>query len=150
MKKAILALIVAVFAFTVTADAQLFTRGGQLSQSWHCALNGIAATLTQCQAVPADSKERNYITDISLQTTTATSGTYAIRTGTGTNCATGTAQLFPASGTGSDRFNAPVISQAMAHLHFITPLRPTAGHAICMIGVATDTISMQIHGFVRR
>lgn len=129
------------------ADAQTYTRSGQLSQSWECSLNGIAATLTECQAIPSNADHRHYITDISVQTTTATSGTYAIRTGTGTNCATATAQLFPSSGSGADRFNAPVVSQAMASIRFTTPLIPTKGHAICMIGVATNTISIQIQGF---
>ena len=133
--------------WTAAADAQNYVRGGQLSQSWECSLNGIAATLTECEAVPA-STERLYITDISVQTTTATSGQYAIRTGTGTNCGTATAQLFPSSGSGSDRFNAPVIAQAMASIRFTTPLIPTRGHAICMIGTNTETISIQIQGFL--
>ena len=130
------------------ADAQSYIRSGQLSQSWECSLNGIAATLTECQAVPANSDQRHYITDISVQTTTGTTGTYAIRTGTGTNCGTGTAQLFPSSGSGSDRYNAPINTEAMASIRFTTPLIPAKGHAICMIGFAVQTVSIQMQGFL--
>jgi hypothetical protein len=111
--------------------------------TFSCALNAIAATLTQCQGVPASG--RYYVTSIHVQTTTTTSGTYAVQTGTGTNCGTGTAALFPSSGT-ANRFNAPITTSAMASLWFPTPLVVPVGAAICVIGVATNTISIQITG----
>jgi hypothetical protein len=125
-------------------SAPLTTRTGSLT-IFTCGLNALAATLTQCQAAPAAGLSL-YITDISVQTTTATSGTYAIQTGTGTNCATGTAALFPVSGT-ANRFNAPINTTAMAQLSFTTPLKSPAASAICVIGVATNTISIQVTGF---
>lgn len=128
------------------AQAQQFIRSGTFAETWGCGKQGLVASLTECQAVPADSTDRYYITDIAVQTTTGTSGTFAIRSGTGTNCATGTAAVFPSTGT-SDLFNAPINSQPIAHLHFITPLRPTAGHAICVIGTAVNTIDVELRGF---
>lgn len=110
-----------------------------------CGLQGIAATLTQCQAAAAAGL-RYHITGVFVQTTTTTSGTYAIQTGTGTNCGTGTAALFPVSGT-SNRFNAPITTSAMAGLAFYTPLVAPVAAAICVIGVATNTISIQINGY---
>lgn len=117
------------------------------NSTWTCALNALAATLTQCQAAPGAGLKL-YITDIHVQTTTATSGTYAVQTGTGANCGTGTAALFPVSGT-ANRFNAPITTSAMASLNFNTPLPAPANSAICVIGVATNTISIQITGYTR-
>jgi hypothetical protein len=131
----------------VPAWAQLYIRGGGLSESWTASLTGIAASLTELKAVPLTAASRHYITDIVVQTTTGTTGTYALRYGTGTNCATGTGQLFPSSGSGSDRYNAPINSQPTAHIKFTTPLVVPAGNAICLIGVGTNTISIQINGF---
>jgi hypothetical protein len=37
----------------------------------------------------------------------------------------------------------------MANIEFVTPLVVTAGHAICVIGTATNTISIQISGWVQ-
>ncbi len=140
-----LALVAALLLSASGAEAQLYTRPGQLSQSWTCALTAIAATLTQCQAAPAV-PYRLYITDIKVQSTTTTTGTYAIQSGTGTNCATGTTALFPASGV-NDRFSHPPTTTAMADIQFTTPIRPAAGHAICVIGVATNTTRIQLAGF---
>ena len=111
-----------------------------------CGFNSIAATLTQCQAAPAAGLKL-YVTGLYIQTTTTTSGTYALQTGTGTNCGTGTAALFPASGT-ANRFNAPITTSAMAAIQFPVPLAAPAASAICVIGVATNTVSGQIVGYV--
>lgn len=123
----------------------VITRNGGVTP-WTCGLNAIAATLTQCQAAPGAGLSL-YITDIQVQTTTTTSGTYSIQTGTGTNCGTGTAALFPVSGT-ANRFNAPITSNAMASINFMSPLKVPANSAVCLIGVATNTISAQMVGFV--
>jgi hypothetical protein len=113
-------------------------------QAWSCGLTGLAATLTQCQALVTN--QRLYITDVIVQTTTGTAGTFAIQFGTGTNCATGTTALFPKSGT-ADRLTAPINSSPLASIHFQTPLIPTVSTAICVIGTATNTISIQLHGY---
>lgn len=129
------------------ADAQMYIRSGQLSQSWTCSQAGLAASLTECIALSAGN--RHYITDIVVQTTTGTTGTYAVQSGTGTNCGTATTALYPSSGTG-DRFNAPINTQPTAVVSLTTPIVPTVGHAICVIGVAVNTIDIQLFGFTAR
>ncbi len=127
-----------------TLDGALYVRaGGPIT--WSCGLNSIAATLTQCQAAPASGLSL-YVTDFFVQTTTITSGTFALQQGTGSNCGTGTAALFPVSGT-ANRFNAPVTTSSVASIGFLSPLKLTAANALCLIGVATNTISAQISGF---
>lgn len=111
-----------------------------------CSLTGLAAALTQCQAAPA-AGQRLYVTDIVVQTTTATSGLYALQTGTGVNCATATTALFPSSSTAA-RLNAPINTQATASINLTTPFVAPADHALCVIGTATNTISIQISGYV--
>jgi len=127
-----------------TLDGALYTRSGG-PVTWTCGLNAIAASLSQCQAAPSAGLSL-YITSIAVQTTTATSGTYSFQQGTGANCGTGTAAVFPVSGT-ANRFNAPIAANAMASIEFPTPLKLTAANALCMIGVATNTISAQVVGF---
>ena len=131
----------------LTVQAQNYVRSGQLSQTWNCSLVGLAATLTECQAIPSSSTDRHYITDIFVQVTTTTSGTFQIRSGTGTNCGTAATLLFPAV-TGV--FNAPPNTTAPAVISFVTPIRSPAGDAICVIGEATDETSIQIQGFLAR
>jgi len=113
--------------------------------TWTCGFNAIAATLTQCQAAPAAGLKL-YVTGLYIQTTTTTSGTYSLQTGTGTNCGTGTAALFPVSGT-ANKFNAPITTSAMASIPFPVPLAAPAASAICVIGVATNTVSGQLVGY---
>lgn len=111
-----------------------------------CGLAGLAATLTECQALSA--ARVYYITDIVVGTTTATSGTYAIQVGTGTNCGAGTATLFPAPpATTSSRYQAPIAANPVAVINFTTPLVTPAANAICVIGVGTNTINVQISGY---
>lgn len=132
---------------------QLSISGGgsnpyELRTRFECSFNSIAATLTQltgCAGAGAGLKY--YITDVALQTTTATSGTYALQTGTGANCGTGTAAIFPVSGT-ANRFNAVITSNGMNVMNFTTPLQTAANVQICVIGVATNTVSGQLKGFI--
>jgi hypothetical protein len=112
---------------------------------WSCAIGSLAATLTQCQAAPAAGLKL-YLTDVTVQTTTTTSGTYGIQYGTGSNCATGAVALFPKSAT-ADRWNAPITTSAAANFVFRVPLEAAAANAICIIGTATNTIRIQLHGF---
>ena len=125
-------------------DGALYTRiGGPII--WTCSLNAIAATLTQCQAAPGAGLSL-YMTGLYVQTTTTTSGTYNLETGTGSNCGTATAAFFPSSGVGN-KFNAPITTSAMAAIQFPVPLKVPANSALCLLGVATNTISAQIVGF---
>lgn len=118
---------------------------GTLGTPWRCSLDALAATLTQCIAA-APAGQRHYVTDIAVQTSTATSGTYSIQTGTGANCGTGTAAMWPALNT-TVRFNAPINSQPMFVANFTQPLQPPLASAICVIGIATNTIRIQLQGY---
>lgn len=141
---AALALAFAVPAWPQANISQKYTRYGS-DTLWTCGLNALAATLTQCQAAPGANLSL-YVTDIIAGTTTTTSGTFGVQTGTGTNCGTGTAALFPVSGT-ANRFNAPPTTATLLGLHFQTPLKVPANSAVCVIGVATNTINVQLIGF---
>src|SRR5215471_1132846 len=122
----------------------------QLGRTWTCALVNLAATLTECQSVGLlAAGERYVITDIVVQTTTATAGTYSIQSGTGTNCGTNTAALFPAGSTAS-RFTAPINSAMSADIVFRPPVIGAADSAVCVIGTATNTINIQLIGFITR
>lgn len=147
MKKLFLSALL-LLLLSLPAHGQIYIRGGQLSQDFTCALAGIAATLTQCQAVPAVATTSYYITDIKVQSTTATSGLFNIESGTGTNCASSTTAVFPSSSV-SDKFNQAPNTAAMTNLSFVTPIKVLAGHAICLLGVATNTTSIQISGFIQ-
>jgi hypothetical protein len=111
-----------------------------------CSVNAIAATLTQCQAAPGAGLSL-YVTDLWWQSTTTTAGTGALQYGTGSNCGTGTTALFPASGT-ANRYGYPASSTAATNFSFATPLKVAANNALCIIGVATNTVRADILGFV--
>lgn len=135
----LIALVVAVSVFTEPGRAQV------ASSQWTCGVNAVAASLTQCQAAPVAPLALR-VDALYVQTTTTTSGTYALQYGTSTSCGTGTTPIFPVSGTGSNRFNAPITTSAMGVVLFPVPLSIPAGNALCLIGVATNTISAQIVG----
>jgi len=115
------------------------------TNSWSCALAGLANTLTQCQAAAA-AGQRAYITDITVDTTTATAGTFLVETGTGANCGTGTAALYPASAPSNWSVTAPVLG-APLKLSFQTPLKAPVATAVCVIGTTTNTINIDLRGF---
>ena len=111
-----------------------------------CGLAALGASLTTCAVAVAG--KSYYITDIVVGTTTATSGTWAIQTGTDANCATGTAVVFPAApATTSSRFQAPIAANPVSVISFTTPIVVPASGYVCAIGVATNTININIHGY---
>jgi hypothetical protein len=122
---------------------QYFRNGGPVT--WSCSLDAIGATLTQCQAAPGAGL-RLYVTDIVAQSTTATAGQFLLRQGTGTNCGTGTASLLPAAATVA-RLAAPANSASPSVMNFTVGIPATAANAICVLGVATNTTTIQISGY---
>jgi len=114
--------------------------------SWTCSLDNIAATLTECQPVPPP-ELRLYVTDIIAQSTTATGGEFLLRYGTGANCGTGTTSLLP-SAASAVRFGYPAHTAAPTVISLKTPLAAPAGKAICAIGIATQTLTIQIIGYM--
>ena len=141
MKKLILLLVLLT---AVPADAQFYSRVGSLGQTWTCSLAGLAASLTQCKALAAG--VQYYITDIVVGTTTTTAGSWAIQSGTGTNCDTTTTAVYPVNST-SARFLAPISTAASLVITTTTPVPITRAHAVCVIGTNTNTINIQISGF---
>lgn len=128
----------------LSTDGVQYTRpGGPVL--WHCSLTGVAASLTQCQAAPAAGLSL-YITDVFYQTSTTTSGTFAIQAGLGTNCGTTTIPILPASGT-SNRFNAAISTAGVQKLNLVTPIKVASSNALCVIGIATNTIDVDMVGF---
>lgn len=113
--------------------------------AWTCGLDGIGATLTECRATPGTALSL-YITDIVAQSTTATAGQFLLRRGTGTNCGTGAASVFPSAAT-AVRFAYPANTVAPTIISLKTPIKVAADEALCAIGVATNTLTIQITGF---
>lgn len=129
----------------ISTDGALFARtGGPVT--WSCSLDNIAASLTQCQAAPGAGLKL-YVTDIAIQSTTATAGLFLLRTGTGTNCGTGTASLYPAAATVA-RFTYPANTAATPSTYRLsTPIAAPAASALCIICTATNTCTVSIQGY---
>ncbi len=113
---------------------------------WSCSLDNVGATLTKCQTADVGGK-RLYITDIIAQSTTATGGQFILRTGTGTDCGTGTASLLP-SGATAARLGYAGNASSPTHLRFGTPVVTASAKDLCVLAVATNTISIQITGYL--
>lgn len=127
-------------------DHVLYTRpGGPVL--WACSLDNIGATLTQCIAA-SGAGLRYYVTDVVIASTTATAGQFLIRTGTGANCGTGTASLFPSAAT-VVRYPYPGNTSTIGSttIHLSTPVAAPAATAICIICVVTQTCTVQMAGF---
>lgn len=114
--------------------------------TWTCSLDNIAATLTECQPVAATGL-RYYLTDVVAQSTTTTGGLFLLRTGTGANCGTGTASFLPAAAT-VIRFAQPANTAPPLVIGLRTPLPAPLGAAICVLGVATNTVTITLSGFL--
>lgn len=138
---------VSVSNFPATQPVSGYVRLGSATP-FQCSLDNIGATLTQCQAAPG-AGVRLYITDIVANSTTATAGQMLLRTGTGANCVTSTASILPAAATvvripypANNSPNGPT------RISFMTPLQAPVNAALCAIGIATNTLSITITGFI--
>ncbi len=125
------------------AKAQPMIRG----EAWNCSLDNVGATLTLCKQATEPGTGHRYITDVIAQSTTATAGLFLIRAGTGTNCGTGTVSVLPAAATVPRLVYAgnallPVV------VSLTTPIQVPRDKDLCVIGTATNTISIQIQGTV--
>jgi hypothetical protein len=119
--------------------------GRESNNLWTCGLKGIAAAYTVCQNAPAAGL-RLYVTDIFVDTTTATPGTYAFESNTLNACSGTATPIFPATAT-TDRYTASALG-APPLISFHTPLVLPAATALCMIGTVTNTITAQVNGYV--
>src|SRR5690349_11609013 len=131
MKKLFAALLA--LALALPASAGSTKDGRTLVATDHpnrftCAFAGLAASLTKCVTnVTLPTGQRYYITDVAFQTTTATAGTFAIQSGTGTNCGTTTTAVWPVVNTAA-RWTAPISTSPSATATFATPIAVLAGH----------------------
>lgn len=135
--------VVLLLVFTAPAEAQM-VRDGRGVVPFNCTMISTATTLTEvtgCAVPVADASY--YITSISWSSSiiSTTTNFFLLRSGTGTNCATGTTSLYAdfiptafASGGGS----------------FQTPIKVTAGHAICFIHPGAGTRNVNIVGYLSR
>lgn len=106
----------------------------------------LAASLTQCQAAPA-AGQRLWLTSVVAISTTGTAATFAIRQGTGTNCATGTAGLLPGAST-SRTYILPANTGNPIQMFFPeVGIGAAAAQAICVIGAATNTLNITLAGY---
>lgn len=132
-----------------TAKAQ----GAYPGIAFTCSADNIGATLTRLKAGgggeclgPLDGNRR-YVTDVVAQSTTTTVGGFILRYGTGTNCGTGTVSLFPSAATAA-RWASPPNTAAPTVISFRTPLIIPTGKDLCVLGLATNTTTMQVNGYV--
>jgi hypothetical protein len=137
------ALILALFCF-VSQDIPV--QAQTLGPLWSCSLDNIGATLTLCSK--AQGTKMLYITDIVAQSTTSTAGLMLLETGTGTDCGTGTAALYP-SAAAVARLVYTANTAAPTALHFQSPIAVRAGLDLCVIGTATNTVTIQMQGFTK-
>jgi hypothetical protein len=111
---------------------------GQGTTVFVCRVTAVTAA-TQCQAAPGAGL-RAYVTDVTVSNNVGTAQTIKLVTGTGTNCATGTADL-----THAVQFGAAVGNWDHS---YATPLQPPAAAAICVTPSAATSISGTIAGFI--
>ena len=102
-----------------------------------------AQTVTkECQPLTAGRKA--YVTNAIVSNNVGTAQTLKLVTGTGTDCATGAADM-----THAVQFGAAVGNQVIGPFPFQDPLQPAAaGLAICVTPSAATSYSATINGFV--
>jgi len=145
--KIMLALLLSLVA--ANASGQFYTRIGSASEDFTCGVAKVADALVECKAVPASASQRYHITQIITQSSTGTANQYSVQSGTGTACGTSTTAVFPADAV-TTKYVGPTNAQAPHIISFFpTPIHITAGHAICVLGIATQLTTMTISGYVQ-
>lgn len=126
---------------------QVITLDAQAPNQFNCSVTLSTNTTTQCQPAPTvinGVPVRLYVTDFQINTTTAgTATTITLKTGTGTNCATGTANL-------STINYADTVVGLQSILGMRTPLISPLQSAVCatQAGTTPGTVTIEIHGFL--
>jgi len=129
---------------TRPADAQWYTRQGSAAQEWTVGHAGVGASLAEIKAVVTD--KQHHITTIINQSTTSTANQWSIQSGTGTNCGTSTTAVLPADNV-STKYVGVTNAQSVQIIQLQTPIHITAGHAICVLGIATQLTKITIIGY---
>ena len=131
------------FMFIREAEAQ-----GPIGPQFTCSADDIAGTLTLLTGCKAPEPGlRRYITTIVAQSTTTTGGQFILRVGTGTNCGTSTASLLPSAATAA-RLASPANTTAPTVISLSTPIIVPYERDLCVLGVATNTTTIQVVGYV--
>lgn len=131
---------------TDTTGRQVITQDAQFPNQFNCAVTLSTNTTTQCQGITATISGvsvRPYVTDFQINTTTAGSATtLQLKTGTGTNCGTSTANL-----SAITYANTAVGLQNI--IGFRTPLIGPLASEVCVTqaGTTAGTSVVEVHGF---
>lgn len=144
MKKLSL-LVLALLAMTWPAHAQWYARQGSAAQEWTVGHAGVGAALAELKAVPATGKT-HHITTIINQSTTSTANQWSIQSGTGTACGTSTTAVLPADSVNT-KYVGVTNAQSVQIIMLQTPIHITAGHAICVLGIATQLTKITLVGY---
>lgn len=150
---ALLGIWLAVVIVAVGAGSWESAEAQTAGLAFSCSADDIGATLTRLkistggECLGALDGNRRYVTDIVAQSTTTTVGGFILRFGTGTNCATGVTSLFPSAATAA-RWAAPPNTAAPTVISFRTPLIIPTGKDLCVLGLATNTTTIQVNGYV--
>lgn len=144
---AILGLVLAVIAAsTRKAEAQI-PPPSQVASIFTCSVDNVAATLTKVCTAQSDPTLTMYVTTVVAQSTTSTAGTFLLEYGTGTNCGTGTTSFFPSAASVA-RLGSAANTAAPTVIALTTPLKVPAGKDLCLLGVATNTTTAVIAGYL--
>ena len=140
----------------------VFVARGQAASSvsgtrWTCSVDDVADGLALCIAAP-EPGQRRYITDIIAQSTTATAGLFQLQYNTTTaaggaaNCGDGTGgtTLIPPGKDAGDagRYAAAGNTARATVIRLSPPIIVPAGQDLCALGDATNSITIQISGYV--
>lgn len=126
---------------------QVVRLDAQSPNQFNCNVALSTNTTLQCQAAPTTINGVNarlYVTDFQINTTVAgTTSTLQLKTGTGTNCGTGTLNL-------SAITYADTVIGLTNVIGFRTPLVAPTQNAVCVTqaGAAAGTTTVEIHGFI--
>lgn len=126
--------------------ANVMRLDAQFPNQFVCNVTLSTATTSQCQQPPTliyNTQVRAYVTDVQYNTTVAGAGsTLQLKTGTGSNCGTGTTNL-----SGILYSGAAVALQNS--IGFRTPLIAPLQSAVCVqqVGATPSTTTVEIHGY---
>jgi hypothetical protein len=105
-----------------------------------CLQTGITAT-TSCQAAPGASLSL-YVTDVLIANGSTTASTLSLATGTGTNCATGIANV-----TLPQSMPTNAGAGSWMAFNFQTPVKVTANQAVCCRTAGSTAFGCQVSGY---
>jgi len=127
---------------SLPADAQYYTRVGQLSESFHCTMISTATALTTITGCGVVTGKSYYITDLTWSSSiiSTTTNYFLLRSGTAANCGSNTVSLF--SDFGPSTFSGRSIS-------FTNPIKATVSHGLCFIHPGAGTRNINIEGFIQ-